>query len=398
MMRHMYSHLIRLLATAVALLVLLHFPSPVKCAHLSIEFYGVPIQLEYDPAMLFERQLVVEEIALRQGYDRLANRPYQQLLAGLQQAAQQLVLNDWLYYELIRSSLQELYDAPQSPEAELTAYLLLAKSGFDVRLTYRRQRLYVNVFTEDVLYEIPLIREDGRQYANLSSVGVDDSNGRSMYLLNHRPQVAGRPFSFKIQSWPLFPQSLQTRTLAFRYNKQIIEIDINYDGGLADLMKQYPLIDEYWYLEAPLSPTLASSLLPQFGRLLEGKSQQEALEILASFTRSAFNYREDRYLFGGSKPMVPDEVFFYPYSDCEDRAALFYSLVKELLQLPMIVIAYEDHLSIAVAAPEVPGDSVRFQGRRYVFCDPTGPSTSSAIGKVPEGYEGVRFEIIGTFQ
>lgn len=364
---------------------------------ISLPFYGIEVLIQYDPAMRFNRQLVVEEVALRQAYDRLSHLPYQPLLQDLQQQAEELALNDWLYFELVQKSLSALYEDIHSPEAELTAYFLLAQSGFDVRLTYRNRQAFVNAYTEDNIYEIPLIEEDGRLYANISSVKGVNNTRQSMYLLNHRPNRRGRAFQFTFSQWPEFPQNLRTRTLAFPYAGQLIEMDIQYDGQVAQLMQHYPLIDEYWYLQAPLSASLQTTLLPQFRRLMAGKSQSESLELLVSFTRSAFEYKEDKKNFGGSKPMVPDELFYYPYSDCEDRAALFFSLVKELLGLRMIVIAYEDHLSVAVEAPEVSGDAVEYQGRRYVFCDPTGPSSSSEIGQVPEGYQGARFQIIGSY-
>jgi hypothetical protein len=122
------------------------------------------------------------------------------------------------------------------------------------------------------------------------------------------------------------------------------------------------------------------------------------LEVLVSLTRSGFRYQEDTKYFGRSKPMVPEELFSYPYSDCEDRSALFYALVRELIDLPMVVIAYDDHLSVAVAADRVEGDNFSFQGRRYVFCDPTGPANSSVIGRIPPGYEKAKFQIIGQYK
>ena len=47
--------------------------------------------------------------------------------------------------------------------------------------------------------------------------------------------------------------------------------------------------------------------------------------------------------------MIPDEVLHYPVSDCEDRSALYFALVRDLLNLPVVAIAYNDHLSVAVA-------------------------------------------------
>jgi hypothetical protein len=134
--------------------------------------------------------------------------------------------------------------------------------------------------------------------------------------------------------------------------------------------------------------------LPQFQEILKNKTEKEALEILASFTRSAFQYKNDNDYFGKNKPMIGDEVFYYPYSDCEDRSALFYYLVNELLRLPMIVIAYDDHLTIAVATSRSLGDAIYFKNKKYYICDPTGPSNSEKIGKAPVGYTHQKFEIL----
>jgi len=94
--------------------------------------------------------------------------------------------------------------------------------------------------------------------------------------------------------------------------------------------------------------------------------------------------------------MIGDELFHYPYSDCEDRSALFYYLVDELLHLPMIVVAYEDHLTIAVATTKSIGKPIYFENKNYFICDPTGPNNSEEIGHAPIGYRNKAFEILKT--
>ena len=93
--------------------------------------------------------------------------------------------------------------------------------------------------------------------------------------------------------------------------------------------------------------------------------------------------------------MIADEVFHYPYSDCEDRSALFFCLVKEIIDLPMIIVAFTDHLTIAVALEEEIGDAIRYEGKNYYICDPTGPVNSTDIGAFPSGYRNAKFKIIG---
>lgn len=389
---------------SIFLLLLISFTTKLQASEDSqvlFKFYDQNLALTIPDGFKYVYELRVEEMALRGLYKDFERRPYQVFLADLQATANTLQLNDWLYAQLIRKSLQALYstttDDPD-PIVEYSTYFLLAKSGYDVRLTYRDKLLQVNVFTNDILYEIPLIQDNGRQFANISS-GVRASNlGRSMYLLDQQPQRDGRAFSFLMNRWPSMLKGNEERTVVFEYRGHTQELKVRYNPGVAALLRDYPLVDEQWYMDAPLSEALQLSLLPQLRKLIQGKSRRESLELLVAFTRSAFVYKDDKIEFGGNKPMVADELFYYPFSDCEDRSALFYSLVKTLLGYPMIVIAYEDHLSIAVAVPGIRGDAVTYNGKVYIFCDPTGPQHSSEIGVVPQGYENQSFEIIGSYQ
>lgn len=379
----------------------LFFTVPLQAAASStvaFDFYDQAVALFVPADFIYTRQVRIEEMALRSLYREFEHRPYQSLLQDLQAKASALELNDWLYGQLVRQALQAIYQKSAGDAlVEYSTYFLLAKSGYDVRLTYRDKLLHVNVYTTDVLYEIPLIQDGDRQYANISTGVRVENMGRSMYLLDQAPQPDGRAFSFLMNTWPALLQETEPRSVFFQYGGQTRELNISYNPGLARLLKNYPLVDEHWYMDAPLSQALQTSLLPQLQEMLTGKSQRESLELLVAFTRSAFVYKDDKEVFGKNKPMVADELFFYPFSDCEDRSALFYALVKTLLHLPMIVIAYEDHLSIAVAAPEVSGDAVTYNGQVYVFCDPTGPQNSSEIGRIPPGYEDQTFEILGSF-
>lgn len=367
-------------------------------SRVAFDFYDQEVEIFVPADFIYSRQIRIEEMALRSLFREFENRPYQSLLSDFQAKASSLQLNDWLFAQLVRQGLQAIYQKPAGDAfVEYSTYFLLAKSGYDVRLTYRDKLLHVNVYTTDILYEIPLIQDGNRQYANISTGVRVENMGKSMYLLDQAPQANGRVFSFMMDTWPALLRESVPRSVFFQYRGQTQELNIRYNPGIARLLKNYPLVDEHWYMEAPLSEALQASLVPQLRELLAGKTQRESLELLVAFTRSAFVYKDDKDIFGENKPMVADELFFYPFSDCEDRSALFYALVKTLLQLPMIVIAYEDHLSIAVSAPGLRGDAVTYNGQVYVFCDPTGPQNSSEIGMIPPGYEDQTFEILGSF-
>ena len=363
-------------------------------------FYANPVSITYDPGMIVRSPGKLTEGTIRDTYRTLRRRPTAVLINTLLEAKERLQLNDYLFYKLARNSLKVVYsDIPNSQNAqEITLYSMLVDVGFDARLTYRGNEVFVNVYTNDDLFEVPIIDANGRPYANISCLEGNCDGRQRLFILRDQPNPRGRSFSFQLRSWPALNAQPILKEMAFNYHGRVREMQVTFDQTMVDIMSDYPFISEYCYLETPLSPTLRESLLPQLKQQLAPLTQQQQLELLASFTRSAFNYKEDTEYFGRSKPMVPEELFGYKFSDCEDRSALFFALVRDLLDLPMAVVAYDDHLTIAVVSDQIRGDAFKYNGQRYVFCDPTGPRNSSVIGRIPPGYEDKNFQIIGTYK
>ena len=64
--------------------------------------------------------------------------------------------------------------------------------------------------------------------------------------------------------------------------------------------------------------------------------------------QTAFDYKTDGDQFGYEKPFFVDELFYYPYSDCEDRAVLYSYLVRTLMGLDVVLLEYPNHMATAV--------------------------------------------------
>ena len=82
----------------------------------------------------------------------------------------------------------------------------------------------------------------------------------------------------------------------------------------------------------------------------------------------------DEKVWGHDRPFFAEESLYYPYADCEDRAVLFSQLVRDLLDLDVILVynANPGHLYTAVAFNEdVPGDYIMVDNRKFMVCDPT---------------------------
>ena len=375
-----------------------NYGDPANYHRFDLPFYAEAVPIVYDPGMIIDSPRKLDYYGLNSAYRSLKKKPTRVLLNSLLEAKKRYQLNDYLFYKMARNSMKVVYSGRGGNALEISLFNLLIDAGFDACLTYRGNQVFVNVYTKEDLFEVPIIDTGGRPFANLSCLEGNCDGRQRLFIFQERPNPQGRSFGFQLRNWPTLGSQPTEKNMRFQYHGVSQDLKVTFDKTAVDIMSDYPFIHEYCYLETPLSATLRESLLPQLRRYLEPLDQQQRLELLASFTRSAFQYKEDNEYFGRSKPMVPEELFGYSFSDCEDRSALFFALVRDLLNLPMAVIAYDDHLTIAVGSADIPGDSFTYKNQRYVFCDPTGPKNSSRIGQIPPGYEQKNFQIIGTYK
>ena len=359
-----------------------------------VPFYSETIKLAYSSDMLAVEAPTIQDEALVNHFQALSGTNYKAFLNSIRQVAKAFNLNDWMHYQLMQKSLEVIYEPGKEKEKELAMWFMLSQLGFDTRLAYLNNDIFLFVHSKEEVFETPLIEDQGRIYINLSSIGKGKELREALYLLNFIPNPSGKAFSFEFQTLPALRPLPKEQVVKFWLDGKWEKLEVKVDSNLGQLMDGYPVLREQAYMDIPLSKLLAQSLLPQLRKRIEGKSDWEAVRILAAFTRSAFNYKDDKEHFGSSKPMAAEEVFLYPYSDCEDRSALFYNLVKELLGLPMVVIAYSNHLTIGVSLPQTRPGAFYHQGKPYYICDPTGPVKSSEIGIAPNGYEKAPFKIL----
>ena len=121
-----------------------------------------------------------------------------------------------------------------------------------------------------------------------------------------------------------------------------------------------------------MSEQTKSSLYPRLRAAIAGKSQREAANVLLNFVQKAFDYGYDEKIWGQDRAFFAEETLYYPYSDCEDRSILFSRLIRDLLDLDVVLVYYPGHLATGVHFDEDgPGDYLTVGGCRYIICDPT---------------------------
>lgn len=139
-------------------------------------------------------------------------------------------------------------------------------------------------------------------------------------------------------------------------------------------MAGYPCVDFHIYAESEPSEAFLQSMDMELRPAVQGKSQEEAVNILLHFVQYAFDYQTDQEQFGYERWFFPEETIASRYSDCEDRAILFSQLVRRLLNMEVVLIYYPGkHLATAVKFdnPNTQGDYLTVDGKKFLICDPT---------------------------
>jgi len=287
-------------------------------------------------------------------------------------------LNDWLYYKLIAATLAQAYPALGPDQKEVMLFLLLAQAGFDSRLMIYPDQLETMFYVTDPVYNAFTLSfgEVPRSYLIPSTINRRNEPDRRGQYFPFAPNPGGRPLSLRLEHWPHFQSRKTTRKLQFQYQNEHFEEELLVPDAPAMrmILEEYPILESKQYWRTPLSPELNLQLDAWLKPQLKGKSKREAIQFLLAFCRQAFPYKTDDEAYGRERPFFAQELFFFPYSDCEDRVALFFQLVTHWLDLPIIVVDLPDHLTTAVDFPGGEGNYLELEGRKFWFCDPTGPA------------------------
>ena len=368
----------------------------------SITYFSENINFNFDKSSLPDYDIRFDEWFVKRFYSKLERSDLNRLASEIVHFQEVYNLNGWLTYGLIEKMINEIAIEKPTNYKRLLIWFLLNKTGYDARLAHYEEAYFVQVYTKDDLYEIPYFEIDNRIFINISAIKGSKSSYQNksleFYLIEFRPNPTGKSLSFDLNQIPVFKPIIINQSIQFWIKGRPQKLTVNLDKNIIDLMNNYPIVAENEYVFRELSQTLHSSLITQLRTRIEGMTQKETVQYLLALTRSGFRYKEDIENFGYNRPMIADEVFYYSSSDCEDRSALFFNLAKELLDLPMIIVSYPDHLTIGIKLDINEGKPLYYKGEKYTICDPTGPSNSSDIGIYPKGYERKAYEVIGAYK
>jgi hypothetical protein len=333
---------------------------------MAMDFFGFKLVLNYDSKVKLKMPDAINPAVISGFWEDMSNTNHNGLIQQLESCKTRLNLNDYGYYLLLNTFSKQLYGDSELG-SKLMLWALLNRSGYRARLAYAGDRMSLMLPSRSMMYSRSYLTSGGLNYFLMDDVGSQD-----IFTYEKDYPGADKILDFYITSPLNFEKNLVTKSIGFNYNDQPYSIQIAYNKNLIDFYSEYPQVDVSVYFEAAVSAETKESLLESLRPTVAKMSEPEALGFLLKLVQTAFDYQTDQQQFQKEKFFFPEEILFYPYSDCEDRSIFFAYLVRELLNLKVIGLEYPGHIATAVNLnASVEGDYLEYKNEKYVVADPT---------------------------
>ena len=328
----------------------------------------------------------MREKAVADAYEAMCKADYKPLLADCRQLKKDLKLNDWGVFLFVRDASNALcVDANASVVMQ---QFLLNELGYKSKMARRadRDQMLLFVATDCKMYGRPYFTKDGLNYYNLTS---DETC--QFYMCQKDSPKAKSSIDMQITNAPQLNSGMVNSV--HKNGAGTVAVSVDVPKSLMLFYKSMPQCDYSVYVNAKVNPAVADRLLSSLAPIVEGKSETEAANLLINFVQTGFKYATDQEQFGYEKPFFVEELFYYPYCDCEDRSVLYSYLVRNLLKLDVVLLDYPNHIATAVCFNEnVSGDFVTVEGKKYIVCDPT--YIGASIGKAMPQFKRVAAKVL----
>jgi hypothetical protein len=350
-------------------------------------FFGMRIVLEYDSQVRIDPPAVVNPGTISKFWEMLSGTNYNQLIDQLQSYKNKMNLNDWAYFQLVDKFSQTVYEQSETGK-DLLTWVLMNRSGFKTRVAYSGDKLSLLIPSNNTIYSKSFLQDNGVKFYLMSDLGSSN-----IYTYDKDYPDARKLIDFNISSPLNLSKNIVSKSVGFSYNDKPYSLRINYNQNLIDFYKDYPQVDINIYFDATVSAETKESLLENLRPIVADMNEAEAVNFLLKFVQTSFQYKTDQQQFQKEKFFFPEEIFYYPYSDCEDRSIFFAYLVKELLGKKVVGVEYTGHIATAVKLDqEVPGDYFIYNDEKYVIADPT--FINAPLGLTMPNYRGKDARII----
>ena len=364
-------------------------PEPLPCKPLETKpgittigftFYGRNIEVPSDPELKSLNASRFGQKEISDFWKSFSSADYSSTVTSLMDEKEEIGLNDWGYYLMVRKYAETLYQ--DENRSMLLTWFIMVRSGFDVRVGFNDGGVVLLLPSLTSLYDMNYVTMDGNRYYvinNSTGNGVRSCPGSYSH---------GQPLEFVQRETLHLGGRNAVRKLSFDFKGQEYSLEFNYDPDLIEYYKTLPQAQFEVFFNATPSEQLKQSVLAKLKPIVDGMDKPTAMNFLLNFVQLSFPYKTDPQQFGQEKYFYADELFYYPFCDCEDRSVLFSYLTHTLMGYDVVGIEFPEHMATAVALDyQAEGTKYKIGSKTYTVADPT--YIRASVGQCMSKYENV---------
>lgn len=361
-----------------------------------IRFYGTPLEF-YVPSNLRVTSNGVKEKQVSNYYETMRKNDTNHFLHyQLDNAVNQMGLNEWGYFVLLRTLSEKLFS--DMNDRVLFTFYMLHSHGFKARVGRGKDSgkllLLLALDNSKEVYSLTFFRMNNTKFYVVYGNG---KKGECIYSYNEKADEKGLN-EIKLDFNKMLQIAACDKTRKLHLGKANMDIDLPFSTTHLRYYDEIPTTVFPIYFKTPFSKEAEAKLAETFKTLGKSNNKVQMVEIMLNFVQTAFAYKIDEQQFGREKYFFPEEVVGYPFSDCEDRSALFAWLVRRFVGYDVVGVLYNDHLATAVCFgndAQPTGKDIRVGGKHYIICDPT--YRNAPIGTVMPKFANAKYEIVRVY-
>ena len=335
-------------------------------------FYGTNMKVRWGNAKQFKLK-GTDKKSLSEAFMELTSKGYTNLVHDCLELRKEYKLCDWAYYKMLQT-ISELTCGKGTNEAIFMQGVLLNQSGYQIRFALEENtKLHIMSRMDGFPYDRGYLTADGKLFFLM-----DNCKAKNMSVCD-AAYPGEQMMSLGIAEQPELKKNLSdNRTVISRFVN--VKADMQMNKNLMDFYNDYPTSYDgkdmmtrwAYYANTPVSEEVKDKVYPQLKQQIGNAPKLMAANMLLNWVQMGLTYGYDEKVWGYDRAFFAEESLFYPFCDCEDRSILFSHLIRDLLDLDVVLVYYPGHLYTAVCFNEdVTGDYIMVNGRKFTVADPT---------------------------
>lgn len=315
----------------------------------------------------------IDNAKIAKFWEEVSSVDHSAFVAYTLEQREKLELNDWGYILLVNSISKSIFGEQNGNLVRMMNWFLLTKAGYQNRVGYDQNGVYNLLTVSNNIFNTKYYTLDGMKFFPIN-FNEEYQTPTSIFTYQGMHEAQVKKLDLSITNYPKFISANNqiSREISFEFEGRPYKIPVTLNREVVSYFEYYPLTDLPVFFTASMSTKTKSQLYTALKPILENMTELQAVNFLLRMVQTSFDYKTDQDQFDREKYMVPEETFFYPYSDCDDRSILFATLVRDMLGLEVVGLRYSRHLAVAVHFnTKVEGDYHMSNGKKFVVADPT---------------------------